>query len=206
MTVWTYIRRPVATRAALAARRLLVAALVLTPLAVAAPARADGPAPTQSQSNYEIRFMTTMIDHHFMAVQMAELCQERAIHEELLTLCQQIETTQQQEIDEMQAWLEAWYGVSYEPEMTPGDRKQMKRLAELSGEEFEIEFMKRMIRHHWKATVRASKCVDRAYHPELVETCENVVMTQTEEIRQMQTWLCAWYDICNYGPGGGAAE
>jgi uncharacterized protein (DUF305 family) len=187
------------------ARRLLAAALVVVSFA-AVPTLADGPAPTQSQSNYEIRFMTNMIDHHFMAVQMAELCQDRAVHEELLTLCQQIESTQQQEIDQMQAWLEDWYGVTYEPEMSPGDRQRMEQLAELFGEEFEIEFMQRMIRHHWKAVVRGSQCVDRAYHPELIEMCEGIVMTQTEEIRQMQTWLCDWYDICNYGPGGGAAE
>ena len=37
---------------------------------------------------------------------------------------------------------------------------------------------------------------------ELVEMCEGIVMTQTEEIRQMQAWLCDWYDICGYGPGG----
>ena len=184
-----------------AARRLLAVALVVVSF-TAVPALADGPAPTQSQSNYEIRFMTNMIDHHFMAVQVAELCQERAIHEELLALCQQIESTQQQEIDQMQTWLEQWYGVTYEPEMSPGDRQRMEQLAELFGEEFEIEFMQRMIRHHWKAVVRGSQCVDRAYHPELIEMCEGIVMTQTEEIRQMQTWLCDWYGICDYGPGG----
>lgn len=196
-----HIQTRIAPYRAGAALRLLVGILVVASFA-ATPALADGPAPTQSQSNYEVRFMTTMIDHHFMAVQMAQLCQDRAIHEELLTLCQQIETTQQQEIEQMQAWLQEWYGITYEPQMSEGDRQRMEQLAELSGEEFEIEFMKRMIRHHWKAVVRGSQCVDRADHPELVETCEGIVMTQTEEIREMQTWLCDWYTICNYGPGG----
>jgi uncharacterized protein (DUF305 family) len=41
---------------------------------------ASGPAPTQSATNFEIKFMTDMIDHHHMAVMMAEMCIAKAIH------------------------------------------------------------------------------------------------------------------------------
>lgn len=67
--------------------------------------------------------MQDMIDHHNMAVMMAGLCEDRAIHEELLALCDQIATSQSAEIEDMQAWLHDWYGINYEPEMT----KQMQR-------------------------------------------------------------------------------
>lgn len=49
-----------------------------------APVLADGPAPDRKTARYEINFMQDMIDHHFMAVQVAQLCQQKAIHEELL--------------------------------------------------------------------------------------------------------------------------
>lgn len=48
--------------------------------------------------------------------------------------------------------------------------------------------------------------IDRAYHPELVDICANIVETQVAEITQMRTWLCEWYGVCNYGPKGAVAE
>jgi len=173
--------------------------LVLTS---ALPAVADAPASTRSAARYEVRFMTEMIDHHAMAVMMAEICLEKAVHEELRAMCQDIVTSQTEEIELMQSWLQDWYGVSHEPEMSPGAQKQMEQMASLSPEEFEIEFMKSMIRHHWKAVVRGAQCTERAYHPELIALCEEMVMAQTQEIQQMQEWLCSWYGVCNYGPKG----
>jgi uncharacterized protein (DUF305 family) len=100
------------------------------------------------------------------------------------------------EIEEMQAWLQDWYGIAYEPAMKPGDEKMMERLASLSGAEFEILFMEMMIKHHEKAIKEGRHCLDKAYHAELRELCENIVRTQSAEIAQMQTWLCQWYGEC----------
>jgi uncharacterized protein (DUF305 family) len=174
-------------------------------LAGGAPLRASGPAPTQSQSTYEVRFMTSMIDHHSMAVIMGEMCLDKAVHEELRTLCSTIVATQTEEIQTMQSWLAIWYGISYAPQMTAGMQAQMDELAALSGAEFETMFLKMMIRHHWKAVVMGSACIDRAYHPELVSLCANIVEAQTAEITQMRAWLCQWYGICDYGPKGAVA-
>jgi uncharacterized protein (DUF305 family) len=159
---------------------------------------AAGPAPTEEQRQFEIRFLTEMIDHHAMAVMTSELCMERAVHPQLIQLCSQIREMQLEEIATMQTWLEDWYGIEHEPEMTPGMRKQMEKLAALSGAEFEIEFMKMMIRHHWTAVVRAEECQETAYHAELVQLCENIETAQLAEIHLMGSWLCDWYDLCNY--------
>lgn len=175
---------------------LILAACVL----LATPSEADGPAPTQRQARYEVRFLTGMIDHHHMAVMMSEMCLNRDLHPELLALCQQIHETQMMEIEEMQVWLLDWYGIEYEPQMTPGMMHQMERMASLSDTEFEIEFMKRMIRHHWLAVIEARHCQESAFHPELIALCESIEATQTVEITLMQEWLCTWYGICNYGP------
>ena len=98
----------------------------------------------------------------------------------------------------MQTWLRDWYGIDYEPQMTSGAQKQMQKLAALSGAEFEIEFMKMMIRHHATAVVRAQQCQEKAYHAELMYLCENIEAAQRAEIELMTTWLCEWYNICNY--------
>lgn len=185
--------------------RALALAVVIG-LSVGPAVSASGPAPTRGQSQYEIRFMTEMIDHHAMAVMMAGMCVSKAVHDELRAMCENIIATQQQEIAAMQTWLHSWYNLTHTPEMPPGMQEHMERMAQMSGAEFETEFIKSMIRHHWKAVVRASGCIDRAYHPELVAMCTEIVEAQVAEIQQLRAWLCEWYSVCNYGPKANLAS
>lgn len=157
---------------------------------------ANAPAPDRSTANFEISFMTGMIDHHQMAVEMAEVCVAKAVHEELRSMCQDIIAAQSAEIRKMQSWLQQWYGVTYQPTMKPGDQKMIDRMASMSGAEFEIAFMEMMIEHHEKAIAEAERCLDRAAHPELRTLCRNIIRTQSAEIAQMETWLCQWYGRC----------
>lgn len=157
---------------------------------------ASEPAPRQSTTQYEITFMQGMIDHHMMAVMTAELCIDKAVHGELRSMCEQIVATQTQEIETMQAWLESWYGVTYDPAMKPGMMKEVERLAALDGADFEIAFMEMMIKHHEGAIREAQHCVDRAYHAELIALCEDIIAAQEAEILQLQSWLCEWYGEC----------
>ena len=150
--------------------------------AASSQVRADDPAVDKATAELEIRFMQDMIDHHQMAAMMAEQCVAKAVREKLRTLCQNIITTQTREMQEMQSWLCDWCGISYEPQMKPGDMKMIERLASLSGAEFEIEFMQMMIKCHLAAIREASKCEERAYHEELRELCENIITTQAAEI------------------------
>jgi uncharacterized protein (DUF305 family) len=174
---------------------LAISALVL--LATGQVARADAPAPDVSTQEYEVRFMQEMTEHHMMAVQMGMMCLDKAVHQELRTLCQNIVTAQQQEIATMEQWLASWYAVSMtEPRMPQGHEKRMEKLSMLSGAEFEIAFMTEMTRHHKKAVVKASQCIDRAYHDALEDLCTNIVTTQLQEIRLMEDWLCQWYGMC----------
>lgn len=151
--------------------------------------------PTRAQERFEIKFMEGMIDHHMMAVMMAQLCEERAVHPELREMCQEIEQAQMREMAQMQAWLKEWYGINYEPQMTRGMERQMEQLASLGGAEFEVEFMQMMIRHHEKAVREGERCVERAFHPELIQLCQDIVETQQQEIQTMQTWLHDWYGV-----------
>lgn len=60
-------------------------------------------------AQYEIRFMQSMIRHHWAAVRESGTCLENAGHAELLSLCGTIRQTQLEEIGQMQSWLEEWY-------------------------------------------------------------------------------------------------
>lgn len=177
-------------------RSLLVFMLVAAVFAgFATPVSADAPAPDKQTAKYEIKFMENMIDHHAMAVMMAEMCLMKAVHPDLISMCQEIIATQMQEIEMMQMWLMDWYGISYEPDMHMGE---MEGHMMMDPEEFEIHFMKRMIGHHATAVKEAENCLEKAYHPELLSMCQNIIITQTQEIETLQAWLCEWYGICGY--------
>lgn len=172
----------------------LLAALLLVLMAFVAPsARAEAPAQDPKAAEFEVDFMTDMIDHHAMAVMMAEICTEKAVHEELVATCESIVQTQSQEIAQMQTWLADWYGVSHEPEMTSGQMRSMAHLQRLEGADYEIAFMRSMIRHHWSAIREAEMCLANAEHTELLALCESIEAAQLEEITTMQAWLDEWY-------------
>lgn len=87
---------------------LLLLAFPLTP--VVAGEQVEGRA-----GRAEVRFMEGMIDHHQMALDMAEDCLTNAAGDELKTVCQGVIDAQQGEISQMQTWLKDWYGITYNP-------------------------------------------------------------------------------------------
>ena len=160
------------------------------------PVLASGPAPTRSQARFEVRFMKDMINHHAGGVEMAQLCVQRAIHNPLRALCQGIITEQTHDIQLMQTWLQDWYDTSHHPRIESQSRKMINELQRLQGEKFEIRFMQLMTRHHKMAIQMSERCLDRAYHENLLGLCKKTIKMSMEEIQKMQTWLCEWYQRC----------
>ena len=160
----------------------------------AASALANAPAQSEQSAKFEVDFLKDMIDHHTMASMMAETCRDKAAHDDLVDPCQSIIDAQTAEIEQMQDWLQDWYGTTYESQPKKGDMASMQRMDWLSGADYEIRSMKSMVRHHWAAVRMAEKCLTKAEHSELLDTCENIQQTQLEEIAQMQAWLQQWYD------------
>lgn len=120
-----------------------------------------------------------MVDHA-LALMMAEMCMEKATHHELRALCEELIAGPRAEIEEMQVWLQDWYGVVYEPEMESS--RQLEKLIRREGAEFKIVFMEMKIKHHEKAVKEAEQCLDQANHPELQTLCRNIIETQSAEI------------------------
>lgn len=146
-----------------------------------------------SASKFEIQFLEGMIDHHAMAVHMAQLLHEKAIHPELRSLGDSISVTQSAEITQMQGWLKQWYGRTHEPSMM---MSSMQPLQKLNGAAFEKEFLRMMIHHHAMAVKQAGECQHRDKHPELHALCLQIEHSQQAEIATMKRWRCEWYRNC----------
>jgi uncharacterized protein (DUF305 family) len=178
--------------------KLKVAACLMIPLCTSGLGgitQASEPAPAVAPAVYEPEFLRMMIDHHAMAVEMAELCPSRAVHAELSTMCTSIVDTQQQEIAKMKSWLSDWYGIAYKPQMTPHEMKDVESMAATSGEDFERDFLLSMTPHHMVAIENAGECLARAYHTRLIDECKTIVTSQASEAAMMRGWLAKWYGI-----------
>ena len=64
---------------------------------------------------FDLAFVNAMIPHHLCALMMAEMASQLAIHPELLTLAEEMFTTQENEIDRMRGWRTSWYGPAATP-------------------------------------------------------------------------------------------
>lgn len=59
--------------------------------------------------DFDEAFISEMIIHHQGAVEMAELALTNAKHQEIKDLANAIISAQNQEIQDMQSWKDAWY-------------------------------------------------------------------------------------------------
>ncbi|MBD0334885.1 MAG: DUF305 domain-containing protein [Cyanobacteria bacterium Co-bin13] len=64
----------------------------------------------KADTDFDLRFINAMIPHHEGAVMMAEDAQQKSDRPEIQSLAQDIITSQQAEIEQMQQWRQAWYG------------------------------------------------------------------------------------------------
>jgi len=174
-------------------RSLLAFCLAL--FAFASSALASGPAPERDERRFEVDFLTSMIDHHFGGVKLAELCAGRTIHADLQQLCDNVKSAQSAEITKMQSWVQSWYGVTHEPELDRKTQRQIEELSKLTGADFEKAFMAVLIGHHAGAAKMAVDCLSQAYHPEMLNMCAMMLGSQGDEIASMRIWLIQWYGI-----------
>lgn len=185
--------KPGRLRALAASALLIVGGTFSAGLITSTPAAADAPATSEETANFEVDFLKNMIDHHSMAIMSAQTCLEKADHQELESLCQSIIDSQSSQIEQMQTWLQDWYGISYEAQ--PGNMQSMQSMENVSSAQYEIQFMQSMIEHHRGAVQEAESCLANAGHEPLLGLCTDIRQSQLEEIDQMQAWLDTWYNV-----------
>lgn len=150
----------------------------------------------------EFSYLTMMIPHHIEAIEAAELLKAGTDRPEMREFAQTIIDTQSREVEQMRAWLAAWYPgqdttVDYMPMM--GD------YTGLSGDALDRAFLEDMIPHHMAAVMMSQQFVtgDLADHPEVIPFAESIRDTQRAEIMMMHDWLAEWFGVTGMGGMGG---
>jgi uncharacterized protein (DUF305 family) len=146
---------------------------------------------------FDRAFIDAMVPHHESAIEMAQDAKKAGLSQpELVKIADDIVATQQDEIDEMLAWREDWYG--------PGPRESEAAALEVIGvseedagmmmhgddlsmaDDVDKTFAEMMIAHHEGAVRMAKIGEDRAGHDEIKELARAIIAAQEREIAVMK--------------------
>jgi uncharacterized protein (DUF305 family) len=181
----------------------LAAALLLAACNQGGEEQAQGTAPAEAAPNdADVTFTQNMIPHHQQAIEMAQLVDSHTDRPELRKLADSIQSSQRQEITQLQGWLRSWgkpmtpsegHGGHGDTEM-PGmmSEADMRRLMAATGTEFDLAFVEMMATHHQGAIAMANTERKDGSLPEVTRLAEQIIDSQQDEIEQLQRWKTEW--------------
>ena len=149
---------------------------------------------------YDRDFLQNRIAHQRAAIEMTRACEQKAVHQELRQFCATLSGTENEESNQLQQWLNQWFGASpllegHERD-TRGYRNFLGSVRNSSGADFEQAFLSALRLHHHEGVTESQDCERRGTHPDLKSLCSRMVGEQENEIKQMNTWICSWYRDC----------
>lgn len=203
--------RPRGLRTALLAVIAVGLVLLGGGLAVALGIGQDAGTATPTADSVDAGFSRDMAIHHLQGVEMANLALERSEDPEVRQVAFDISATQTNQAGRMQGWLSLW-GVS----PTGGERMawmaddhgghamvmdglmpgmatedELTELRGLSGTEFDVQFLRLMIRHHQGGLEMAQYADEHAELAPVRRLARTIAETQTAETGTMADMLAA---------------
>jgi uncharacterized protein (DUF305 family) len=158
-------------------------------------------------------FSRDMARHHLQGVEMANLVAERSQDQEVRQLAFDISATQTNQAGRMQGWLALWgvpptggetmawmsddgshsHDMATDGGLMPGmaTEDELANLRQLSGTEFDVEFLRLMIRHHQGGREMAEYAAEHAQERAVRELADTMAQTQTAETGTMTDMLTA---------------
>ena len=195
------------------------------------PALADAPG-RGATAAHEKDYLMYVIDHHYSALRMTEIAAgtdrtrdaavqnpdegtsptpdygttpAKAVDERIRSLARQANRTQREEIVRAQRFLLDWYGIRHEPVLGSEGRQMIMMLERLpAGAGFDQAFLHMFVDHHVTILAPSALCQVRSDlgHQGLRRYCEDIVVTQTNQINDMREMLCMRFNECGFAAGG----
>lgn len=154
-----------------------------------------------SKMAFDHQFLDTMSMHHSHGIEMAELAQDRAGHDELKQMAKKMIADQQPETKKMQGMKEQWYagkGDAMNMQMTgmkgsmKEHEKHMAKLKAAKGDQFDSLFLNMMSHHHAGGIKMAQQALKKAEQEEVIELAKNIIEKQKKEIAEMASMKKEW--------------
>jgi uncharacterized protein (DUF305 family) len=141
----------------------------------------------------DVMFTAMMVPHHEQAVEMSDLILAKdGIDPRVTDLATRISAGQTGEIEQMNAWLDAW-GRSAMPDMSNmghGDGmmsdSDLDELADASGADATSLYLEQMIEHHEGAIDMAESVIQRGENEAVRDLANSIVDSQTAEIAEIE--------------------
>jgi uncharacterized protein (DUF305 family) len=168
--------------------------------------------PAPAADSVDVGFARDMSRHHLQGVEMANLVPDRSTDPEVRQLAFDIAETQQNQVGRMQGWLALWgvppsggetmawmadgtggHAHDAADGLMPGmaTREELAALRDLAGTEFDVEFLRLMIRHHQGGLEMAQYAAEHAGEPAVRTLAGTMAETQTAETTTMTRMLTA---------------
>lgn len=164
---------------------------------------------TPAAGSVDAGFALDMSHHHLQAVEMANLATGRSTDPEVLSLAFDISQTQLNQVGRMQGWLTlwglpvtgandmSWMGSSMHDHSSDGlmpgmaTEDELAQLRAASGTEFDVMFLRLMIRHHQGGLEMAQYGEAHASEAVVRGLARSIEQTQTAETTTMAAMLAA---------------
>jgi uncharacterized protein (DUF305 family) len=225
---FTHPAMPISRCRTLATRALAGLALV----AITGTASADGPG-RGSTATFEKNYLVFIIDHHYSALRMTELAAgtdtqrnapvsnpgegtsptpgygatvAKASDDQIRSMSRQANRTQREEIMKAQRFLQDWYGMQHQPQLTADGQRMIANLESTpAGAQFNQVVLRTFSNHHLSALAPSLHCQVKSdiAHAPLHRYCENIVVAQKNGINDMREMLCKKYGDCGFVPATG---
>jgi uncharacterized protein (DUF305 family) len=181
-------------------------------LAVALGIGRDAGTPDPTSDSVDAGFSRDMARHHLQGVEMANVALERSTDPEVRQLAFDISSTQTNQVGQMEGWLALWglppSGGDPMAWMTDGGHTghamvmdglmpgmatedELAELRGLSGTEFDVQFLRLMIRHHQGGREMAEYAAQHAGERVVANLARTIAETQTAETTTMTAMLAA---------------
>lgn len=147
---------------------------------------------------FDRAFIDAMVPHHLSAIDMAQAARDAGLHKPVLVgIANDIVTSQQREIDEMQQWRKQWYGSA---KIDPNDTGALGMSTDEMGmshspgdiskaSNVDVAFASLMTDHHKGAVAMAKLALMKARHPEIKKLARQIIAAQERELRLMKPYV-----------------
>jgi uncharacterized protein (DUF305 family) len=162
------------------------------PISTAAPA-----------STFDRQFIDMLVPHHEATIELVRIALARSQRAELKTVAEEIERVQAQEIEDMRAWREVWFGSRDTPPMNqapvllePGAPLASGALLTVDfsadvealravPEPFDATFIDAVLRHQERAVEAAGLAIRRARQQEILDLSGSILAENQRWTREL---------------------
>jgi uncharacterized protein (DUF305 family) len=158
------------------------------------------PPPSGEYNDTDVMFLQMAVPQHQQGIEMARLAEKRASRKEIRDLAAAITVTQEDEVEQMKAWLVEW-DQPVAPDLDPNahaahggmhgtDPAVLQVLRDTpAGPEFDRLFLNLLTGHQHGAVELARMAEKNGFNPEARALASRIVHSRTAEIQQMGGYL-----------------